>query len=104
MPKVFGTLDAVRVEHPDESESLYLVVPLAANPGVWRMWCVTSPDGKSYTVREYPSGRWSCTCQHWYYRGQWNVKSPGCKHIFSIRNYLEESACGPKATPESSTG
>lgn len=91
MLKVYGQ-EACEVVQPDGEVVPYVIRPVAAQPPAWRCWELTKADGSIYRVSEYPSGRWSCTCPHWKFRGRFKCEPGGdCddKHIAAVREMLK---------------
>jgi hypothetical protein len=86
MTTVFG-LPAVEVEQPDGEVVRYVCTAVPAEKREWRAWRVTGPEGQSYRVSEYPSGRWRCECKAFLFRGRRGASE--CKHISAVRRELE---------------
>ena len=107
MVTVYGQ-PAVEVANPDGAVVPYVCRPVPAKSGEWRAWEIVKDDGTTYTVSEYPSGRWSCTCPHWQYRGRFKCEPDGTsddKHIAAVRESLNaQTEATSRATADTTTG
>lgn len=86
---VFG-MPGVECVNPSGEVVAYVCRPVPATAGSWREWCIVKADGTEYRVREFPSGRWSCTCAAAKYR-----KPGACKHILGLQTEVGHAAGAP---------
>lgn len=89
---------AVEIEQPGGDVVPYVIAEVAADAEEWRAWQVTSPEGKTYRVSEYPDGRTRCDCPATLYNrhgaGRWCEIATGakvCKHARSLYEQVIKS-------------